>query len=275
MYNPTLKRIVITVFRWFFLRRAFFPFHKIMFKLSLHGMGILNYESKRLSGEEAFLKRGLVSVRDSQPVVIDVGANIGEYSMLAKRIAPDAHVYAFEPHPDTFKKLEAVAKAHRFQAFNFGCDEVEGQRVLYDYVKDGSSHASLEKRVITEIHGRQALELPVRTVRLDDFLQQELNIRHVNLLKVDTEGNELRVLRGAQRMLAANAVDVIQFEFNEMNVLTRVFFKDFVDLLPNYEFFRLLPDGEVPLGVYHAVPFEIFAFQNIAAVRKDFAGKWK
>lgn len=263
MYNDRLKRMVVQGFRRLFLRKSLYPLHKISFKLSLHGMGMLNYESWKLSGEQTFLKK----ILNERSVVIDVGANGGAFSSLVKRIAPDAIVYAFEPHPLAFEKLETSARTHGFSAFNMGCGDVEAEVLLYDY-HEGVAHASLYRRVITEIHKKDPIERRVRIIRLDDFLQNQLKIERIRLLKTDTEGNDLSVLRGAKRLILEHAIDVIQFEFNEMNVFARVFFRDFVDLLNGYRFYRLLPDGAVSLGEYYPASFELFAFQNIAAVRE-------
>jgi len=262
MYNNRLKRLVVNGFRRLFLRKSLYPLHKVSFKLSLHGMGMLNYENWKLSGEEAFLRR----VLSERSVVIDVGANNGAYSTLVKRIAPDTIVYAFEPHPIAFKELEKASRMHGFKAFNMGCGNLEAEASLYDY-ENGASHASLYKRVITDIHQKDPIERRIKTIRLDDFLQDQLNIQKIRLLKIDTEGNDLNVIRGAERLIAQEAVDVIQFEFNEMNIYARVFFRDFIDLLSTFRFYRLLPDGAVPLGDYYPASFELFAFQNIAAVR--------
>lgn len=87
------------------------------------------------------------------------------------------------------------------------------------------------------------------------------------MLKIDTEGHELNVLKGARLTIAKGMVDVIQIEFNEMNVISRTFFKDIIDILPGYDFYRLLPDGLLPLGAYKILDFEIFAFQNIVALK--------
>ena len=62
-------------------------------------------------------------------------------------------------------------------------------------------------------------------------------------------------------------IDLIHFEFNEMNVASRIFFKDFYDLLKGYRFYRMLPDGLIDLGEYKAYQMEIFGYQNIVAIR--------
>ena len=268
MFNARLKRWIVSTFRKLFLYRMFYKLYKVLFKLSLHGMGILNYENRRLSGEEVFLKKALGGF-GHRFVVVDVGAHDGSYSMIVRRIAPESTVYAFEPHPLTFRKLEARARSNGFTAFNIGCSDIEGECTLYDY-NGGSAHASLNRSVISEIHKKEPVGYRVSVVRLDDFLQSKHNVPHIRLLKTDTEGNDLNVLRGAQRLITQNAIDIIQFEFNEMNVLTRVFFKDFIDLLSNFRFHRLLPYGAMPLGPYYPISFELFAFQNVAAVRNGF-----
>ena len=100
-------------------------------------------------------------------------------------------------------------------------------------------------------------------------LSKKEKIDRISLLKIDTEGTEYDVLMGGKETLKQGKIDIIQFEFNEMNVYSRTFMKDFVEILPKYEFFRLMPYGLYPMGEYRPSTWEIFAFQNIAAIRKD------
>jgi hypothetical protein len=88
-------------------------------------------------------------------------------------------------------------------------------------------------------------------------------------MKIDTEGSEYEILKGARTMLSKNSIKIIQFEFNEMNVYSRVFFKDFVDLLKNYKLYRLMSHGLFPIKSYSPKLHEIFAFQNIVAINKS------
>ena len=102
-----------------------------------------------------------------------------------------------------------------------------------------------------------------------DAYARENGVRRIALLKVDTEGNEYKVLLGARELLRSGAIAAIQFEFNEMNVASRVFVRDFLDLLPNYDMYRLLPRGLLRIDPYIPVYSEIFGFQNIVAIRRD------
>lgn len=264
--RSSITRLLIRCYQFLFARRQFYPVNRLLHALSLRGLGVLNFENERLSGETCFLKSYLGGKQES--VVLDVGANIGAYAEGALKIQPTAHVYSFEPHPRTFQGLHNAAQRSGFEAVNAGCGSERGELVLYDYpAQDGSAHASLYQGVFNSLHGTQPVEHLVTIITLDDFCR-ERGLLHIDLLKVDVEGNELKVLLGFQEYLSEERVDAIHFEFNAMNVVSRVFFKDFVELLKGYEFYRLLPNGLVRLPEYDPTVYEIFAFQNIVALRK-------
>jgi len=103
---------------------------------------------------------------------------------------------------------------------------------------------------------------------LDEYAQEN-SIDRITLLKIDTEGHELEVLKGAQSLLSKGAIDLIQIEFNEMNIVSRVFFRDNQKLLVGYKAYRLLPTGAIPIGK-SPLKSELFAFQNIVFVHERF-----
>ncbi len=236
-----------------------------MLRLALKGLGVNNYETPILSGEDFFV-RTFVSQYD-QLVVFDVGANRGTYAKLVKSYAPHAQIYAFEPHPATFQQLARVAQRYsNFTVVPLGCGDTCTTVPLYDYAtqRDGSSHASLYRRAI-EQRGGTAYAIDVNLTTLDQFTAEQ-QIARIQLLKIDTEGNELAVLRGAQRLINEHRIDAIQFEFDQMHIFSRTLMHDFYTLLAGYRFYRLLPSGMLPLEPYRALLWEQFAFQNIVAV---------
>lgn len=264
MIQPLLK-----AYRFLFGRAVFYRLNCFLYWCSLRGMGILNFESDRVSGEDRFLRKTLAGRK--APVVLDVGANEGRYSANVHAVSPQAVVYAFEPHPVTYGKLVknlAHLGAATIRPVHAAAGMDSGVVELFDYAsQDGSSHASLHRGVIEQIQGAEAVSHRVQLLRLDDFAAEH-GLGRIDLLKIDTEGNELAALRGFGRHIAAGLVDVIHFEFNEMNVVSGVFFKDFWDFLRDYSLYRLLPDGLAPIRQYTAVDCEIFAYQNIVAFRK-------
>lgn len=249
-----------------FAKKAFFKFNKLLYHFSLRGMGILNYENDKVSGEKNFLENVF---KNKNMIAIDVGANVGDYSMKIMQIEPTTNVYSFEPHPNTFSKLVGTSQKFGFNVFNLGCGSDNIKLRLYDYANyNGTQHASLFKDVIEKIHKSESKEILVDIIRLDDFANEH-GIKEIDLLKIDTEGNELNVLKGCETLIKSKNVKIIHFEFNDMNIVSRTFFKDFYEFLEGYIFYRMLPDSLVLLGEYNPVFCEIFAFQNIVAIRKD------
>jgi FkbM family methyltransferase len=242
------------------------------FYRGLHAVGVLNYENHAVSGERRFLTRFLE--HDPTAIVLDVGANAGQYSELVRGLAPAAVVHAFEPHPVSFAELARLASRIGVTAHPVALGETDGEIDIYDYADDaGSQHASVHREVIEDVHKRPSASWKAHCKTLDT-VAAELALTRIGLLKIDTEGHELPVLKGARGLIEANAIDVIQFEFNEMNVISRVFMKDFFTLLPNYRIYRLLPDGVIALQVYDPVFMEVFAFQNIVCIRRDLDPSW-
>lgn len=261
-----MQKLIYGLYRLLFARAVFYKFNKLLYQLSLRGLGILNFESDKLSGEEHFIESHVSTIRDG--VIFDVGANVGNYAKKLRESNSSVEIFCFEPHPVNFQKLQKNTAQLNMKLFNVGVGSAAGKLKLYDYADyDGSSHASLYKGVIEEIHKGKSVEHEVNVIALDDFADQHA-IEKVYLLKIDTEGHEFDVLRGFERLIRAGKVDLIHIEFNEMNVVSRVFFKDFWDFLPEYNFYRMLPDGLVPIKRYSPVSCEIFAYQNIVAKLK-------
>lgn len=69
--------------------------------------------------------------------------------------------------------------------------------------------------------------------------------------------------------IANRKIKAIHFEFNEMNVHSRAFFRDFWNLLDGYRFYRLLPNEMLEIKTYHPLYCEVFAYQNIVAILED------
>lgn len=262
-----MVNFILKCYRFLFGRKKFYKLNKLFYQCSLRGLGILNFESNNLSGESKFLSTYLKGKNNC--VIFDVGANIGNYSRKIFEISHGATIYAFEPHPKTFQKLIANIKNPNFYPNNYAVSDYVGVLSLYDYEdNDGSTHASLFKDVFNTIHKKKSIEYKVNVITLGSFIKNK-SIGKIDLLKIDTEGNELNVLKGMLEYLCDGSIKVIHFEFNEMNVLSRSYFKDFWDILSNYNIYRMLPDGLVQIKSYSPVFCEIFAYQNIVAILKD------
>lgn len=259
---------LIRAFRFFFASTRFIKFNHALFNFSIRGLGILNYENIKVSGEENLINKILPKlVQNVDPIFFDIGANEGDLTKLLNIKFPRAIIYSFEPLPKNFQRLTQT-KLPNVKYYNLALGAQKETLELYDRADlDGSAHASLYKEVISEIHKKDLISVKVPIETLDNIAIQE-GIEFIDYLKIDTEGNDLNVLRGASLMLEKKAIGCIHFEFNEMNIVSRCFFRDFRKILEGYIFFRLLPKGMIELN-NSPLHTEIFAFQNIFAIPCD------
>jgi len=267
-----MSNLLYKLYTFLFANAFFFRFNNVLFNMSLRGLGILNYRNLRESGELFFLKKILSN--NAPCTIVDIGANVGNYTLTAKKINKNAIFHCIEPMPSNYNLLVKNTKNSMggvINTYNLAIGENKGNIKIFDYDSNkNTTHASLYKEVLTDIHNSvNVKEFSVSVISLDEFCNEK-KIEKINLLKIDTEGHEYAILTGSKEMLEKKMIDIIHFEFNEMNTVSRVFFRDFFLLLKNdFKIYRLLPNGVLPIKKYNPLMHEIFAFQNIVAVRKD------
>jgi FkbM family methyltransferase len=148
-------------------------------------------------------------------VCIDVGANIGLYSLGLSTLAPEGRIFAFEPSPAAFSHLQANLAANRVvnvEAFPLAVTDSTGTVVFHDFsFYSAGSFAADERSLLTaEFFGSEVLE--AATTTLDDFVFGR-DLERIDLVKIDVEGAELAVLAGAEKTLATFRPTVVM-EFN-------------------------------------------------------------
>jgi FkbM family methyltransferase len=260
------RSTIIRLYRALAANKRCRKLNELLFDCAIRGLGILNYENAYLTGERHFVEKVLPRfVAQHSPItVVDVGANEGTYEDLIISRFKSAQCVCVEPHPVTFTILKARL-ASRCTLFNCALGAQSGTLTLYDRAdEDGSQHATMYPEVITSLYRQPVTmhEVPVRTL---DEIADMLTLSRIDLLKIDTEGHELEVLHGARKLLAAGLIRVLHIEFNEMNVFSRVFFRDFRELLSRHTAYRMLPSGIIPISD-SPLASELFAFQNVVFV---------
>lgn len=140
---------------------------------------------------------------------IDVGANVGYYSLLArKRLGVDGAIIAFEPMPKIHEKLLVNLQGQNVDMYPYAVSDKNGQAIL-----NVPSDADTNDGISTLQACADAIDsFAVRTVSLDEFLDEE-----VLILKIDVEGHEYSVLSGAASLLAHGKVRNIIFEDHDIS----------------------------------------------------------
>jgi len=246
------------------------PYFDRMYHTALQGMNIGGGDEVGQSGELLVLLslKNQFDLAHRHPIVFDVGANIGMYSLAVSMVFKEnVELYSFEPSKFTFNLLmESSLKFPHAHLFNLGFSELDGKRTLY-YNEPGSGMSSVHKRQLDHIgvHFEQSEQISMST--LDGFCNEH-TIPQIDFLKLDVEGHELSVLSGARKMIDSNRIQYIQFEFGGTNIDSRTYFRDFFYLLnERYSLFRIVKDGLQPIPVYRET-YEIFTTTNFLAIHR-------
>ncbi len=189
-------------------------------------------------------------VRRPDPIILDVGANVGSSSKQFRATFPQAVIHAFEPHPGVFAKLKtslenapgivlnpcALGDACGRLAFNLSSDRGSSSFLKFDPASPylGALHLETEASV----------EVEVKTV---DSYCREWGIEHIDFLKLDVQGFEPQVLDGAAEMLARQAIGTIQAE---------IIFRSFYDYPASFFEIerRLRPHGYRLISIFDIYP---------------------
>jgi FkbM family methyltransferase len=139
---------------------------------------------------------------------VDVGANIGYYSLLArKRLGNDGAVISFEPMPDIQEKLIINLQGMNVEAYQYAVSSSNGQATLsIPKGSDSNDGISTLQDCVDAIDS-----ITVQTISLDDFLDKKIHI-----LKIDVEGHEHSALLGAKSLLARGKIKNIIFEDHDI-----------------------------------------------------------
>jgi FkbM family methyltransferase len=209
---------------------------------ALSARGYNNYRNNQESGESYFIKE--ILAKTNPKLCIDVGANIGEYT---KEILENTNskVIAFEPVPTTFEKLrkETEFYSDRIIYENLGVGAFNEDLIIH-FNSDALAHASFSEEVkqINYVSNEEKVSVPV--VTLDTYLKNK-NITQVDFIKIDTEGFESEVFKGAIRIFTELKPKYIQIEFNWHQLFRNTSLHYFSQQLPGYEMYQLIPNGWV------------------------------
>lgn len=138
--------------------------------------------------------------------ILDIGANIGQWALILSKLAPKGKIYSFEPIKSNYLILEKVISKmnlNNVSAFNIGLSNKSESAIMNIPVFKNSgievrTQASLQKHEISENAYFKEEKVEIRT--LDEIFIQ-LNFQRIDLIKCDTEGEEINVLEGGASLV--------------------------------------------------------------------------
>jgi FkbM family methyltransferase len=173
----------------------------------------LTYRSNMSDAEEAVLRKlGL----PPESVVLDIGANLGLFALLVVGMRSDLDVRAFEPNPETFARLtqNVLRNGRQVCCHQMALGALPGHTVFRAEKRATAISRLAYPGEATDSGDARFIEVEADTI---DAYCERMRISRIRLLKIDVEGFEADVLRGARRMLEAGAVDFVYFEICPAN----------------------------------------------------------
>jgi FkbM family methyltransferase len=166
-----------------------------------------DFETRERRFVSAFLRPG--------DVFVDIGANIGLFSLIAaNRVGDSGMVYAFEPARKTFHRLHENVKLNNFcnvQCFQLALSDEFGEFPFYAS-EDGFDAWN---SIAHPIEGKSFSREFVQCMTWDHFARLHHLIGEVTMMKIDVEGWETRVLSGGYEVLCRGDAPLLQIEFTE------------------------------------------------------------
>jgi len=165
------------------------------------------------------IRKLIEKLSEKSEVIIDVGANVGKYSILSSKSNPNAKVFAVEPEKENFEVLEKNKKLNNcknLKLIKVALNDKNQKVKLYKAEINKGGHS------LKHSSNSQNFEI-VDGEKFDDVFSNK--IQRIDLLKIDAEGAELEILKGAQNFLKNKRIKNIIIELNDLE--TRKFLESF------------------------------------------------
>jgi len=177
------------------------------------GYDIVPFTPRRMGKD--FLSDARWFLRDERPLIFDVGANVGQSIERFRGSFPDATIHAFEPSPSTFASLKAnTTGISNIRLWNCALGASSGSMA---FLENSISDMSSFRPIGPSGWGKVTRQTPVEVRTIDQVCSEE-NIERIDILKSDTQGFELEVLKGAEATIRSNRIGLVYVEviFSEM-----------------------------------------------------------
>jgi len=181
--------------------------------LNLGGYDVVN---KKQFGNSSLADIKTILQPNSASILFDIGANIGQTAVEFADYFPESLTYSFEPDPGAFSKLtEQVKKYKRTKTYNIGFGHrAEKIQMNINTTSGGNSILPMSKKVNQFAEGDWAKKIDQREVEittLNSFCDIN-NIKHIDLIKIDTQGYEMKIIEGGDKVITPSFTKAVFIE---------------------------------------------------------------
>lgn len=164
----------------------------------------------------SIMQKKIVEKSTKCPVIFDIGAHHGSVSLAYNSLFHKAKIYSFEPFPDSFKDLKRNTKnLENIQSYELAVSDINGESSFYSY-KSSPTNSLLATDPMAEEIWKKGLfdlrEIFTVSVKTIDELVKEFSLKKIDLLKLDVQGAEPKVLKGAEQAIKGGLIKVIYTE---------------------------------------------------------------
>lgn len=213
LLNVSFEKMHYQLIRFIYRKKS----NEVIFDINNRYKMYLDLSDKGISSElcihkkrEFFSTEYFEKIITEDMIIIDIGANIGYYALLESQLAKKGHIYAIEPVPKNFHLLNRnilLNNCQNISTYSLAIGDVEG--ILEMYVYDKCNWSSF----IFNPEGKIIDNIQVPVITLDKFIKLHA-VDKPNFIRMDVEGFEYNILKGASRTLQANGHLIICIELH-------------------------------------------------------------
>lgn len=173
--------------------------------VNFFGFKVVKIKEKKYREFDQILKKVL---KKNNNIIFDIGANKGQSIYRYRKLFNNSKFYSFEPSLKAFEILKSkYGNLNNIKLFNVALGSQKKKKLFYDYKNNElSSFIKINKKFKET---KKDIFVEIDTI---DSIFKKNNLKRINLLKMDTQGYEETILRGAKGLITEQKIDLIELE---------------------------------------------------------------
>lgn len=166
---------------------------------------------------------------DRCETILDVGANTGLFAYFVKNKYPESFIYIFEPDEKLWPIIHAnLSKDNKYEVVKYAVTDTDNDNItFYINTQSAQTNSTIKEAVSIVVEENSIIEKQVETITLDTFCKLR-NIKNVDVLKIDIQGNELQAFSKSHEVLKMTTIVLAEVTFMVDDTF------EFIDLIKKY-----------------------------------------